>query len=84
MLLSLEMAPEDLGEQRFTNDHDILVAMSVKLTRLLVDVEGIKTTVTTNQETRLRALENFRYWILGVSATVSFLGGLVTHILFGK
>ena len=82
MLLSLEMA--EITEQVYQSDHDILIAMSVKLTRLLQDVEGIKETVTTNQESRLRALENFRWWVLGASSVLSFAGGLAAHVLLGK
>ena len=82
MLLSLEMA--EITEQVYQSDHDILIAMSVKLTRLLQDVEGIKETVTTNQESRLRALENFRWWVLGASSVLSFAGGLAAHVILGK
>ena len=84
-LLSLErLEMAEITEQVYQSDHDILIAMSVKLTRLLQDVEGIKETVTTNQESRLRALENFRWWVLGASSVLSFAGGLAAHVLLGK
>ena len=75
-------AMPELDGEIYHSDHDILIALSVKLTRLLADVKEIKQTVTENQESRLRALENFRWWVLGVSATVSFLGGMVSKFIF--
>jgi hypothetical protein len=71
----------DIHATEHKGDHDILIEIRVKLERLLGDVEGIKTTVTTNQESRLRALENFRWWIMGASMAISFLGGLVAHVV---
>ena len=79
MVDSYEMS--DISAVEHKGDHDILIEIRVKLERLLGDVEGIKTTVTTNQESRLRALENFRWWIMGASMAISFLGGLVAHVV---
>ena len=56
------------------SDHDLLIEIRVKLELLL----------GANQESRIRALENFRWWILGASSALSFLGGMAAHFLMGK
>ena len=56
------------------SDHDLLIEIRVKLELLL----------GANQESRIRALENFRWWILGASSALSFLGGMAAHLLLGK
>ena len=73
----------DMSEDNSGPDHDLLIEIKVKLERLLRDVEGVRTTVSENQEGRIRALENFRWWILGAGATLGFIGGLIAHAVFG-
>ena len=74
----------DLTQDFPQTDHDLLIKISVQLERLMKDVEGVRTTVSENQEARLRALENFRWWILGASSALSFLGGALAHFLLGR
>jgi hypothetical protein len=58
------------------SDRDLLVEIVVTLNRLVDDREQDYKSL----EPRVRALENFRWWILGVAGTLSFLGGIVGHI----
>ena len=67
-----------------STDHDLLIKISVQLERLMGDVKEVSETVSQNQESRLRALENFRWWILGACSALSFLGGAVAHFVFAK
>lgn len=69
------------------DDHDILIEVKVKMDRMISDIEGLRvqqSTVTSSIESRVRALENFRWWILGISASLSFLGALVGHVLSSR
>jgi len=59
-------------------DRDLLVEIVTTLNRVEKDIE----TSRDDFEPRLRALENFRWWILGACASLSFLGGLVGHVLW--
>jgi hypothetical protein len=59
-------------------DRDILVEIVTTLNRLTEDLEDARE----NLEPRIRSLENFRWWILGACASLSFMGGMIGHVLW--
>jgi hypothetical protein len=59
-------------------DRDILVEIVTVLNRMTDDLHD----TVRNMEPRIRALENFRWWIIGAAAACSFLGGIVAKLLF--
>jgi hypothetical protein len=59
-------------------DRDLLVEIVTVLNRMTLDLHES----STNMEPRIRALENFRWWILGASAALSFAGGLLGHLFW--
>lgn len=73
-----------MSDDLTSSDHDLLIEIKIKLERLLSDVEGVRKNVNENQESRIRALENFRWWILGASSAISFLGGAIAHFVLGR
>jgi hypothetical protein len=75
MVYSDEMPAVELTPGK--TERDLLVEIVVTLNRLVEDTEKNRDQL----EPRVRALENFRWWILGAAATMSMLGGIVGHIL---
>ena len=70
-----------------TDDHDILIELKVKADRLISDVEGLRVqsqTQVSGIESRVRALENFRWWILGATAILSVMGGAIGQLLIHR
>lgn len=61
-------------------DRDLLVEIVTVLNRLVSDLEAAKESL----EPRVRALEGFRWWLLGAVAVLSFLGGIFGHVVLGK
>ena len=69
------------------DDHDILIELKVKADRLISDVEGLRVqsqTQVSGIESRVRALENFRWWILGATAILSVMGGAIGQLLIHR
>ncbi len=76
-----------MPERNIGDDHDILIEVKVKMDRMISDIEGLRIqqdNSASNLEVRVRALENFRWWILGISASLSFLGAIVGHFLTSR
>lgn len=59
-------------------ERDLLVEIVTVLNRLCDDVEKTATSL----EPRVRALENFKWWVMGASAALSFCGGLLGHVIW--
>jgi hypothetical protein len=60
------------------SDRDILVEIVTTLNRLTSDLADARESL----EPRIRALEGFRWWILGACAGLSFMGGMIGHVLW--
>lgn len=60
------------------SDRDLLVEIVTTLNRFAEDLRD----TNKNLEPRIRALENFRWWILGASAALSLAGNLLGKVLF--
>jgi hypothetical protein len=58
-------------------DRDLLVEMVTVLNRMTEDMHD----ASKNLEPRIRALENFRWWIMGAAAACSFLGALAERLI---
>ena len=59
-------------------DRDLLVEIVTTLNRFERDFDSAQKDL----EPRVRALEQFRWWILGACAGLSFAGGLLGHVIW--
>ena len=67
------------------SDHDMLVELRTLMNRLLSDVKDMGERVNadaTDIDGRVRALENFKWWVMGASVAIGFLGSLVGKAVF--
>lgn len=95
----LRRMPEESYADHFTsNDRKLLIEMAVKMERMGKDVEAIQgsgtsqynslraemVSVVTALEIRVRALENFRWWLLGAVAVVGPGLSALTSWLFSR
>lgn len=55
-------------------------AMEVRITRQISDLKDVTTTRLNDHSRRIRALENWRSWIAGLSAAAGAAGGWVVQL----
>jgi hypothetical protein len=69
---------------RSLNDHDLLIRLNTISERIAADLGDVKTSVLNqlaNIETRVRALEQARWMMLGAAGVLGIIGNLVMNIL---
>lgn len=86
------MPAETFGDHFTPADRRELITTGVNLTNLAREFGELKTAITSREnankleddrvDERIRALENFRWWILGASAGCGALFGLIGSRLF--
>lgn len=70
-------------------DHDLLIQINTKLERALVDIKDLKDDTgrrvmmiegdLSGLGKRVSALENWRWYVLGISATLIFVGQILIN-----
>lgn len=73
------------------HDHDLLIELRTQQVGLRDDLRELKISLAETarlrreddgeMDGRVRALENFRWWVLGAAAAAGTLGGIISRIL---
>jgi hypothetical protein len=66
-----------MGEE---NDHDLLIRLDEKVSQLINQVSSL----TNDHEERIRNLEKWRWYVVGIASTLSILVPYVMEKFFGQ